>query len=66
LLTEYLPIAILFVLASGLAVLVVVAGRFSGLRRPAGRGAFPMSHLYDNIIKEVTVLRERWEIEICS
>jgi NADH-quinone oxidoreductase subunit A len=41
LLTEYLPIAILLVLATGLAVLVVALGHLVGPRRPTGRKAMP-------------------------
>ena len=40
-LTEYLPIAILLVLSTGLAVLVVVLGHLFGPRRPTTRKAMP-------------------------
>ena len=41
LLNEYLPIAILLVLSTGLAVLVVVLGHLFGPRRPTDRKAMP-------------------------
>lgn len=40
-LTEYLPIAIMLVLATGLAVLVVVLGHAFGPRRPTERKSNP-------------------------
>ena len=40
-LTEYLPIAIMLVLATGLAVLVVVLGHAFGPRRPTDRKSNP-------------------------
>lgn len=40
-LTDYLPIAILLVLATGLAVLVVVIGHLFGPRRPTKRKLSP-------------------------
>jgi len=40
-LTEYLPIAIMLVLATGLAVLVVVLGHAFGPRRPSERKSNP-------------------------
>ena len=40
-LTEYLPIAIMLVLATGLAVLVVVLGHAFGPRRPSDRKSNP-------------------------
>jgi NADH-quinone oxidoreductase subunit A len=40
-LNEYLPIAILLILASGLAVLIVGLGHFFGPRRPTNRKSMP-------------------------
>ena len=40
-LTEYLPIAVLLILATGLAVLVVIIGHLFGPRRPTKRKSAP-------------------------
>jgi NADH-quinone oxidoreductase subunit A len=40
-LQDYLPIAILFVLSTGLAVLVVILGHLVGPRRPTSRKSAP-------------------------
>ena len=40
-LTEYLPIAILLILATGLAFLVVALGHLFGPRRPTERKSLP-------------------------
>jgi NADH-quinone oxidoreductase subunit A len=39
--TEYLPIAVLVILSTGLAVLVVALGHLFGPRRPTGRKSMP-------------------------
>ena len=39
--TEYLPIAVLLFLSTGLAILVVVLGHLFGPRRPSGRKSMP-------------------------
>ena len=40
-LLDYLPIAILFILATGLAILVIVLGHLFGPRRPTARKGAP-------------------------
>jgi NADH-quinone oxidoreductase subunit A len=39
--TEYLPIAVILILSTGLAVLVVVLGHLFGPKRPSGRKSMP-------------------------
>jgi NADH-quinone oxidoreductase subunit A len=39
--TEYLPIAVLLFLSTGLAILVIVLGHLFGPRRPSGRKSMP-------------------------
>ena len=39
--TEYLPIAVLLILATGLAVLIVILGHLFGPRRPSERKSSP-------------------------
>ncbi len=39
--TEYLPIAVLFIVATGLAILIVMLGHLLGPRRPTPRKSLP-------------------------